>query len=63
MSVVWSCDLNHMKGKQETPFPILKECTGGGKTVPALLAYLKGFLWRFDIKVLYLKLLTRLQIV
>ena len=52
-----------MKGKQETPFPILKECTGGGKTVPALLAYLKGFLWCFDIKVLYLKFLTRLQIV
>ena len=39
-SVVWSCDLDHVKAKQETPFPILKERTRGGKTVLALLAYL-----------------------
>ena len=62
-SVVWSCDLDHVKTKQETPFPILKERTRGGKTVLALLGYLYGFLWCFDIKVLYVKLLTRLQIV
>ena len=52
-----------MKAKQETPSPILKKRTRGGKTVFALLAYLYGFLWCFDIKVLYVKLLTRLQIV
>ena len=61
--LLWSCDLDHVKAKQETPFPILKERTQGGKTVLALLAYLYGFLWCFDIKVLYVKLLTRLQIV
>ena len=62
-SVVWSCDLDHVTAEQETPFPILQERTRGGKTVLALLAYLYGFLWCFDIKVLYVKLLTRLQIV
>ena len=62
-SVVRSCDLDHVKAKQETPFPILRERTRGGKTALALLAYLYEFLWCFDIKVLYVKLLTRLQIV
>ena len=52
-----------MKAKQETPFPILKERTRGEKTVLTLLAYLYGFLWRFNIKVLYVKLLTRPQVV
>ena len=42
-SVVRSCDLDYVKAKQETPSPILKERTRGGKTVPALLAYLYGF--------------------
>ena len=59
-SIVWSCDLDYVKAMQETPFPILKERSRGGKTVLALLAYLYGFLWFFDIKVLYVKLLTRL---
>ena len=62
-SIVWPCDLDHVKAKQETPFPILKERTRGRKTVLALLAYLYRFLWCFDIKVLYVKLLTRLKIV
>ena len=34
-SIVWSCDPDHVKAKQETPFPILKERTRGGKTVLA----------------------------
>ena len=62
-SIILSCDLDHVKAKQETPFPILKKRARVGKTVLALLAYLYGFLWCFDIKVLYVKLLTRLQIV
>ena len=62
-SIAWSCDPNHVKAKQETPFSILEERTRGGKTVLALLAYLYKFLWCFDIKVLYVKLLTRLKIV
>ena len=37
-SVVWSRDLDHVKTKQETPFPILKKRTRGGKTILALLA-------------------------
>ena len=49
-----------MKAKQETPFAILKERTRGGKTVLALLAYLCGLLWCFDIRVLYVNILTRL---
>ena len=43
------------------PFPILTERTRGGKIVLPLLAYLYGFLWCSDIKLLYVKLLTRLQ--
>ena len=50
-----------MKTKQEMPFPILTERTRGGKIVLPLLAYLYGFLWCSDIKLLYVKLLTRLQ--
>ena len=52
-----------MKVKQETPFPIPKERTRGRKTAHDLLAYSYQFLWCFDIKVLYVKLLARLQIV
>ena len=62
-SVLWSCDLDHVKVKQETPFPIPKERTRGRKTAHDLLAYSYQFLWCFDIKVLYVKLLARLQIV
>ena len=40
-SVVWSCDLDHLKVKQETLFPILKERTQGGKTVLALFEQLQ----------------------
>ena len=53
-SIVWSCDPDHVKAKQETPFPILKERTRGGK---------KYFSKVINQAVLYVKLLTRLQIV
>ena len=42
--------------KQETPFSILNERTRGGKTVLVLLAYLYGFSWCFDQKLLFEKL-------
>ena len=39
-SDVNSCDLDNVKAKQETPFPILKERTRGEKTALVLLAYI-----------------------
>ena len=39
-SVVHSCDLDNVKAKQETPFPILKEHTRDEKTAFALLPHL-----------------------
>ena len=39
-SVVHSCDLDNVKAKQETPFPILKERTRDEKTAFALLPHL-----------------------
>ena len=52
-----------MKVKQETPFPIPKERTRGRKTAHDLLAYSYQFLWCFDIKVLYVKLLQTLLLI
>ena len=54
---------HHVKAKQEITFPHSEGTHTRWKDYSRLTRLVIQFLWCFDIKVLFVKLLTRLQIV